>query len=695
MPATCLRLLLPASVFLLAACGGGGGSGNSDADVTPSLGLIRNATVNFYRADDPACPTACELLGSASTGATGVVTAGFTNYSGPMVVEIVGGSSAEYFDEQSGQFEAFGAADRLRAITPSSRGRFGVTMLTELAYQRAVVEQRFPLSSTAVNNINQSIGNALAPEISSGILTVPALISDTTASGALLNNNQGLYAIKLAALTRLGEGGSPAPALAVLNALVEDFQDGTIDGLNDGSPLSPPAPYNTATLSADLKDAMDAFAALYGNSSLINTVAGVSPLGSLAVFTPPDNDDDGGGDDGGGDPGNGGSEVLGDDNGITGLFNGERRTASISSYTGPPLSVGIGYATAGEIGDSFQVNLSGISTQLNVDRACANNGIPGLLVTFNDVFYSGAPVDGGSCTITTTELSDTLILVQFSGTLARGDDNESAPATLVVTEGEFQFRAPLFDSSFPQPEVRASFEELALGDLWQQGNGTDDRGWQGTWRPSSMSVVDVSGSPLTVTPSGGNALNGGVRALRFPGVAGSFFGPSEARSFERRFPGDVYISVLWRIDAASPGSNRARMSFDNGAFFIGVDSSYDAAVEGPRINQFTVSLGDAENQRAYAGGAVQGNTTHHIVGRLYKAEGSATYNRFDLWVDPARNASGTPLATASRTAGTGSLSFIGAIGFAGSFIENPNTIDRIRFSSTWDGVFEDVEPEVP
>ena len=56
-----LKKLLPITVALtLTACGGGGSSsGSADASATPSLGLIRQADVNFYRADDPSCPLAC------------------------------------------------------------------------------------------------------------------------------------------------------------------------------------------------------------------------------------------------------------------------------------------------------------------------------------------------------------------------------------------------------------------------------------------------------------------------------------------------------------------------------------------------------------------------------------------------------------------------------------------------------------
>lgn len=687
-PLRTLALNVSACVAL-AACGGGGSSDPvfipsraSTPSATPSLGLVRNATVNFYRATDPACPENCQLLATGNTGSSGIISASIGGYSGPLVIEVVGNNSdAEYFDEESGAFEPFSANDRLRALSPVASGSFGVTLLTELAYQRAVVTDRFPLSTESVNAINQSIGDALAPELSGGILTVPALVSDTTVTSDLTNNDAGLYALKLAALARLGSGNT-SPALAVLNALVSDIQDGEIDGTNDGAALVPPAPYNPATFGSDLKTAMADFATQYGDAALEDEVDNVPPTLDLTLFDPAPDDD------------NPGSSDLGNSSGVTGLFNNERVTVDVSDYTGPPLSVGVGYATAGEPGDTFYFNLSGITTSVNVDRACTDAGTPGLSVRFNDAQYSGAPIDGGSCTITTVELTDTLIRVTFSGTLVRTDDNEAQPASLEITQGEFQYVVETFDAE-PAPQVTASFEGLTPGLLWQQGNGSEDRGWQGSWASSAMNVVDVSSNPLAVTPSGGDELVGGDLALRFPGVADSNFTANAVRSFEKRFTDDVYISTLWRVEAATVGSNTARISFGNPSVFMGVDSGYDAAVEGTRINQFTVSLGDGDAQRAYTGGAISGNTTHHVVGRLYKSDGSNVYDRFDLWVDPARNASGTPNTTATGLGGTGSLSFIDSIGFAGQFIQNPTTIDRIRFSSTWDGVFEDAVIEEP
>src|SRR5690606_21695720 len=143
----------------------------------------------------------------------------------------------------------------------------------------------------------------------------------------------GLYALKLAALARLGSGNT-SPALAVLNALVSDIQDGEIDGTNDGAALVPPAPYNPATFGSDLKTAMADFATQYGDAALEDEVDNVPPTLDLTLFDPAPDDD------------NPGSSDLGNSSGVTGLFNNERVTVAVSDYTGPPLSVGVGYATA-------------------------------------------------------------------------------------------------------------------------------------------------------------------------------------------------------------------------------------------------------------------------------------------------------------------------------------------------------------
>ena len=673
-----LKKLLPITVALtLTACGGGGSSsGSADASATPSLGLIRQADVNFYRADDPSCPLACELLGSANTGTTGVITARFSDYSGPMIIEVVGGASAEYFDEETGQFEPFPPGNRIHALAPSSRGRFAVTVLTELAYQRAIAEDRFPLTGVAVNSLNSEIGAALAPEITSGILTPPGLISDTTTAGSLLNNTPNLYALKLAAFAALGSGGSPTPALATLNALIEDVQDGTIDGLNDGVALVPAAPYNPATFAADLQTAMEDFAADYGDSNLQSRVDTLSQPLSLALFDNPNDD--------GGDGGDGGT--LGDASGITGDFGGTvRSNTNVTDFRGPPLSVAQGILDVGGPLDSFSVNLRQFATSsgaTGVAQNCASNGVPSLFAIIDGINYSGTPFDGNgaSCTITVTEITDSAIRGTFSGTLTAFEQPD-----LVVTNGEFQYLIEPFAAGNGSAQVAASFEGLPVGLLDGAGDGTGDTGWDGNWEDTlqALTLTDVTASPLTFTPASGSELSGENRAAQLQSFSAFNI---NGRHFSQAFTDDVYISALVRVaDASQP--SRTRLTMGNPAVYIGLDSN-------DGTNQFVVSLSD--NDRARAGGTLSSNTTYMLVGRLYRDQVTDDdYNRFDLWVNPGVNDSNSPDTTAQRTRGTGSLLAINQLGIGGDSQFSNLQIDRIRVSDSWEGIFGEPDIEAP
>lgn len=674
-----LRPLLPlAAALALAACGGGNGGSTASTDTTPSLGLIRNADVNFYRADDPACPASCELLASSNTGATGVISARISDYSGPMVIEVIGNASAEYFDEQTNQFEPFGATNVLHAITPSSRGRFGVTVLTELAYQRAVVEGRFPLTGPIVTAINNEIGAALAPEITGGILTPPGLITDTSAAGSLLNNTPNLYALKLAAFAALGDGGTPTPALAVLNALIEDIQDGTIDGLNDGAALVPAAPYNPATFAADLQAAMEGFASTYANADLEARVGNLPGTLTLTLF---DNPNNGGGDDGG-------SGTLGDNSGVTGSFGGIVRTSTdITDFRGPPLSVAQGILDVGGPLDPFSVNLRQFNTSsgsIGVPQNCASNGVPSLFVVIDGVFYNGTPSEEStaSCSVTVTQISDTAIRGTFSGTLTAAGQPD-----LVVTNGAFQYLIEPFAAGNGSAQVTASFEGLNTGALDGQGNGNGDTGWQGEWTDSALvaSVVDVSAGALTFTPASGTELSGQNQAIQLSSF-GSY--SLDGRRLANAFADDVYVAALLRVaDASQP--SRSRITLGNPGVYIGLDSNDGS-------NQFIASLADSESNRARTGGTLNSNTTYLIVARLYKNQISDDdYNRLALWVNPGVNDSGSPDATAARTRGTGSVLALDRIGIAGDSQFSNLQIDRIRLSDSWEGIFAEDDIEEP
>lgn len=377
------------------------------------------------------------------------------------------------------------------------------------------------------------------------------------------------------------------------------------------------------------------------------------------------------------------SQELGNQSGVTALIDGQRHTTRVIDYTGAPLSIGTGYLTAGAQNDPFRVNISGITTASG-ERICADNGIPSLSITLDGVSYHRSASEG-HCSLTTLSHSAVHILVSFNGTLYQAYDPDK-PSSITVTSGEFQYLVETFAPGEGTAQVQASFEGLEPGTLHQQQDGTGDRGWQGSWNSPVANLVDVSDSPLSLAVTGHNGgLSGGDTAISITSF-GDF--SSSGRELEKHFAGDVYLSLLVRV-ADGTALSRSHLTLGNAAVFIGIDNSNDASVDGPRQNQFVVSLGDNEDQRAYAGGALQNDATFHLAGRLYKSSGSANYDRFDLWVNPARTAGSNPAATAERTAGTGSLRFVNEVGMASLNQFTPLQLDRIRLSDTWDGLFND------
>lgn len=261
----------------LAGCLGGGNDGSSGASsvmVTPSLGVVTNATVNVYQADGTT------LLGAGELGSAGQVTIDIQGYSGPVVIEVAGDSDAQYYDEATGALVSLPAGKKIRAMASSASGTFAVTALTELAYQGAVGQNLLPLDASEVDAMNEKVRAALAAEVGS-LLTPPTAFNVGTTVGSLGNDDAGKYALKLAALAQLGSGQA-APALAVMEALIADLADGVIDGNGSGG-ASVNAPY--ASFASELTTAIGTIAASFGTTALQTATSGFAAPTTSIDFT--------------------------------------------------------------------------------------------------------------------------------------------------------------------------------------------------------------------------------------------------------------------------------------------------------------------------------------------------------------------------------------------------------------------------
>jgi hypothetical protein len=143
-----------------------------------------------------------------------------------------------------------------------------------MAYQLSLINS-IPITNATVNQLNERVRAAIAPELSS-ITAPPLLFDSTTTAGDLDDDEAGKYALRLAALAKLGASDA-TPALTIAEQLAKDFADGTLDGQASGSAIVG-ALYNPATIAADLTTELSSFAASYGSTALQNALSDYSSI---------------------------------------------------------------------------------------------------------------------------------------------------------------------------------------------------------------------------------------------------------------------------------------------------------------------------------------------------------------------------------------------------------------------------------
>lgn len=284
-------LAVAAAALLLAACGGGGdddaaapppSGATGTVSVTPSLGAVYNADVSVT------CASSGVLLGSGSTGATGLVNVATSGEcAGPVRVNVSGRAdgSSTYYDEALASVLAFPAGSTLRALAPAAAAtmNLAVTPLTEMAAAQALgaAGSLAALTAAQVNAANAAVvSQVLGAGVTLDILVPPTQWTAATAAGSLGATDADRYALYLAGLARLGLGDA-APARAATTALAADLADGQLDGSAAGS-----VNYSTADLGAQLAGALDALAA-YASPAL-QAALGLTVAPPLAVsgFSP-------------------------------------------------------------------------------------------------------------------------------------------------------------------------------------------------------------------------------------------------------------------------------------------------------------------------------------------------------------------------------------------------------------------------
>ena len=413
----------------------GGSSASGSVTASPSLGQFRNTTVFFFAANGNT------LIGSAEVASDGLAQLDTGSYAGPVVIEVRGDDDAEYFDEATGMYESFPTGSSIFAIAPSAGGTLAVTPLTDLAYRAAQRNGLLPLAAQQVNSLNQLVADALAGGID--ILTPPAMLN-ATMSMDLAANDAGRYALVLAALAYLGNDGSndlasTPPALAVLQSLIDDLADGTIDNLNAGSAIA--AAYSN--FASEFAAAIVSAASAYGGSDLVNEVSnGVRSYLNPAVDLTALNDIGSGGDNGGNNGGNPGGTPLGNNSGVTGAVDGTAQTFTngVIANGGPGNNVVL--RASGDLPFRFwEITLppqSGTYQCSGAEGAFINYGNGDPLGGVNIFSYNSA--GAGSCSITAVR-NNNVLTGSFTATLVDGGGG-----THSVSSGAFRAPVPADNS---------------------------------------------------------------------------------------------------------------------------------------------------------------------------------------------------------------------------------------------------------
>lgn len=429
--------------------------------VTPSLGLVRNATVVVKNA-------AGATVGTGSTDNNGTASVVVTG-AGPYIVEVQGDADAEYFDEKLGAFVAFPSGS-IHALVPAGTTNVGVTGLTELAH-KLWSSNAVPLSAANITAANGAILNAFAPSAPAGfsnLLTPPRVIGATPAAGDLAANAADLYAAILAGLAQSGTGSTPA--LSAIQQIGQDIADGTLDGQADGTPI-PGIPYNAGTFATYFQTQVDGRRTAWGTTDLQSVTLNV------AAFVEPSFTSGGGGGSGG-----------------AGYPPAGVHTAQVSTGAACSVTVSGHDATVSALGYTYTVTLDGhVFESTGGTREIG----PGIIGTGTVRNYAGYDFANHKSIDINLDGNDRLIYA-YASYITNDSPTPPAGANVFLVCAGTSFTGNLADlpPSGPNAAAASNFTATALVGTYNAPYNTNGTG-------TCTFGVDASGNlSLTQTPAG-------------------------------------------------------------------------------------------------------------------------------------------------------------------------------------------------
>jgi len=250
-------------LLFLSACGSGGeGGGNPSIGIPITItgaavkGDIVNGTLTAYAIVDGVLG---DPVSTTLTNESGGYTLSFSDYSGPLILEVTGGS---FIDEATGLSFALPSARGLglraviQNVDPGQTVRAAITPLSTMAVERAF---NLPggLTSENIDSANALIGDYFGGIDILAASPINPLIPDSAIG---IDQNAVDYGLILAGISQQAENLGLASPMVLLEAFSNDMGDGRPDGLNAGSPIALDVKHLRPTaLGSDLAAAIKAF----------------------------------------------------------------------------------------------------------------------------------------------------------------------------------------------------------------------------------------------------------------------------------------------------------------------------------------------------------------------------------------------------------------------------------------------------
>lgn len=231
--------MLVASTLGLAACGGGG-SGSSGTPPPPTQGTISGTavkgpvsggTVTAYAITNG---TMGAQIGSATTDSSGNFTISIGTYTGPVMLQMTGGS---YTDEATGTTMSMLSGDAITAVMQtvaagSTTTGIQMTPLTAMA-QTMAAHMTGGMSDANIATANTDVGTYFMVNDILHTMPMNPLVSGSGSGSQDAIN----YGMAIAAMCELAQSVGMSSSSAMVTAMMNDAADGTFDGKMFGSPV--------------------------------------------------------------------------------------------------------------------------------------------------------------------------------------------------------------------------------------------------------------------------------------------------------------------------------------------------------------------------------------------------------------------------------------------------------------------------